>query len=154
MRGEAIVRSLCELVLHDSDSLHVRCGGRVIRYREVERMCGLRAVCLRGGSFCNPGAAARAFGLTIGMVKEAHKAGRICGDGGAHPSGTPLGAVRASFGLSSSLSVSLPPATICACARLTVWWLKTDAAGHFPLRTCKPSWQRSAISSLTVPPQG
>lgn len=48
--------------------------GRLVGYREVERMCGLRGVCLRGGSFCNPGAAARAFGLTAAMVKEAHKA--------------------------------------------------------------------------------
>lgn len=121
------------------------CDGKPVSYREVERMCGLRGVCLRGGTFCNPGAAARAFGLTAEMVKEAHRvrksagpaqppapncsenphlvslgcpltpaavrlasrkqAGRICGDGGAHPNGTPLGAVRASFGLSSSLSV-------------------------------------------------
>lgn len=135
--------------------------GRLVGYREVERMCGLRGVCLRGGSFCNPGGAARAFGLTADMVKEAHKArrravflphaarilffpcmgfrkgkmcarceaklahhrcpalsgpaqaGRICGDGGVHPNGRPLGAVRASFGLSSSLSARIHHTPSC-----------------------------------------
>lgn len=41
----------------------LRTGGDVIPYSDVEQRAAVHGVALRGGCFCNPGAAEKAFGL-------------------------------------------------------------------------------------------
>jgi hypothetical protein len=51
------------------------------RYREVERLAGLRRIRLRTGAFCNPGACAAALGLSPEDVRSHYEdAGHVCWD--------------------------------------------------------------------------
>lgn len=51
------------------------------RYREVERLAGLRRIRLRTGAFCNPGATAAALGLSPEDVRSHYEdAGHVCWD--------------------------------------------------------------------------
>ena len=52
-----------------------------VRYREVERLAGLRRIRLRTGAFCNPGATAAALGLGPEDVRSHYEdAGHVCWD--------------------------------------------------------------------------
>jgi len=44
--------------------------GRAVPYGEVERAAGARGIALRGGCFCNPGAAERALELPAGAMRD------------------------------------------------------------------------------------
>jgi len=79
--------------------------GRVIAHERVVRAAAAQNISLRGGCFCNPGAAEAAFGYTPERVRH-------CVDGmrngftqaafAACMAGSPAGAVRASLGLASN----------------------------------------------------
>jgi selenocysteine lyase/cysteine desulfurase len=77
-------------------------GGRVVAFEEVEAAARARGVAIRGGCFCNPGAAARAFGLDAAQTRACLRGDyslprfRTCMDG------RPVGALRASVGLATN----------------------------------------------------
>ena len=75
---------------------------RVIPYEHVERAARERGIALRGGCFCNPGAAEHAFGFDA-------SAARACLDGEfsiqrfrSCLNGPPVGALRVSLGLANN----------------------------------------------------
>jgi len=82
-------------------------SGRVVPYQEVERAALERGVSIRGGCFCNPGAAERAFGFpaaeSAACMERARREGfsvetfAECLGGNVA-----VGAVRASFGVASN----------------------------------------------------
>jgi selenocysteine lyase/cysteine desulfurase len=83
--------------------------GQVLDYEAVEAAARERGVAIRGGCFCNPGAAEHAFGIPAA-------AARACLDGQfsierfrSCMHGLPVGAVRASIG---------PPTTLADLDRL------------------------------------
>ena len=82
-------------------------SGRVVPYSHVERRALERGVSVRGGCFCNPGAAERAFGFpaaeTLSCMNRARTEGFTIESFAACLGGTTaVGAVRASLGLAST----------------------------------------------------
>jgi selenocysteine lyase/cysteine desulfurase len=83
-------------------AFNLRRGGRVVAYKEVEATARARGVAIRGGCFCNPGTAARAFGLNAPRTRACLRGDfslprfRTCMDGRA------VGALRASVGLATN----------------------------------------------------
>jgi selenocysteine lyase/cysteine desulfurase len=80
-------------------AFNLRREGRILPYEEVEAAARERGIAIRGGCFCNPGAAERAFGFPADRVIPCRRGPfsvqrlRAClGD-------TPVGAVRASLGI-------------------------------------------------------
>jgi selenocysteine lyase/cysteine desulfurase len=78
--------------------------GRVIDYEMVEAAARERGIAIRGGCFCNPGAAEHAFAFDAARARECMRGGpfsiarfRACMDG------APVGAVRASIGIATSM---------------------------------------------------
>jgi selenocysteine lyase/cysteine desulfurase len=111
-RTEAMLRRLDslgdDLVRYGPPDAHHRGGtiafnlvrdGRIVPYEIVEAAAAARGVCIRGGCFCNPGAAEAAFGIPARAARRCLRgdfsvAGlRDCLDG------TAVGAVRASVGI-------------------------------------------------------
>jgi selenocysteine lyase/cysteine desulfurase len=81
--------------------------GRVVPYQAVERRALERGVSVRGGCFCNPGAAERAFGFpgaeTLSCMNRARTEGFTIESFAACLGGdTAVGAVRASLGIASN----------------------------------------------------
>ena len=81
--------------------------GRVVPYQNVERRALERGVSVRGGCFCNPGAAERAFGFpaaeTLSCMNRARTEGFTIASFAACLGGnTAVGAVRASLGIASN----------------------------------------------------
>jgi len=80
-------------------------AGRVVDYRLVEARAASAGISLRGGCFCNPGAAEHAFGFTPEM--SARCFGAMARDGfdldrlQACLGGAPVGAIRISLGMAS-----------------------------------------------------
>jgi selenocysteine lyase/cysteine desulfurase len=80
-------------------------AGRVVDYRRVEAAAGRAAISLRGGCFCNPGAAEHAFGFTADA--SARCFGAAARDGfdldrlRACLGGAPVGAIRISVGMAN-----------------------------------------------------
>ena len=80
-------------------------SGRVIDYRRVEARAAEAGISLRGGCFCNPGAAEHAFGFTPEM--SARCFGAMARDGfdldrlKVCLGGAPVGAIRISLGMAS-----------------------------------------------------
>ena len=83
-------------------AFNVHRDGRVVNYEDVERAARTQSIAIRGGCFCNPGAAEHAFALPAARTRaclrgpysvEAFR--RCVGDG-------PVGAVRASVGVPTS----------------------------------------------------
>jgi selenocysteine lyase/cysteine desulfurase len=77
-------------------------AGRIMPFEVVESAANARGVAVRGGCFCNPGAAERAFGIPAARSLECLRgspfsipAMRACLDGSA------VGAVRASVGIAN-----------------------------------------------------
>jgi selenocysteine lyase/cysteine desulfurase len=74
-------------------------NGRIVPYEIVEAAAAARGVCIRGGCFCNPGAAEAAFGIPARAARRCLRGAfsvsgfRDCLDG------TAVGAVRASVGI-------------------------------------------------------
>ena len=85
-------------------AFNVRRDGRVVPYEDVEAAARAAGVAIRGGCFCNPGAAATAFGLDPAQTRACLRAGfsvphfRACMRGG------PVGALRASVGLATNVN--------------------------------------------------
>ncbi len=81
--------------------------GAVLPYADIEVRLGTLGIAVRGGCFCNPGAAEAAFGLdalaaqrcfdSVGEDFSLARFARCMGEG------TPIGALRASFGAATSL---------------------------------------------------
>jgi selenocysteine lyase/cysteine desulfurase len=81
--------------------------GRVVPYQRVERRALERGVSVRGGCFCNPGAAEHAFGFpaagTLSCMNRARTEGFTVESFAACLGGdTAVGAVRASLGIASN----------------------------------------------------
>jgi selenocysteine lyase/cysteine desulfurase len=80
-------------------------AGRVVDYRVVEARAAEAGISLRGGCFCNPGAAEHAFGFTPeasarcfgAMAREGFDLDRLQ----ACLGGAPVGAIRISLGMAS-----------------------------------------------------
>lgn len=88
-RGGIIAFNLCD-------------GDRVIDYEIVEAAARERGIAIRGGCFCNPGAAEHAFGFRADRARECLRGPfsiprfRACMDG------APVGALRASLGVATT----------------------------------------------------
>jgi selenocysteine lyase/cysteine desulfurase len=75
-----------------------------VPYWELEARAREQGIAIRGGCFCNPGAAERAFGLKRERIESCHE---FLGDAFtparfAACAGVPVGAVRASIGLANN----------------------------------------------------
>jgi len=78
-------------------------SGNMISHTEVGRLAGLNNIQIRTGMFCNPGASQRCFGLSTEDIKNYSGQSEGCWEEiGLLNNGTPTGAVRVSFGYSSS----------------------------------------------------
>ncbi|HEX8242960.1 MAG TPA: aminotransferase class V-fold PLP-dependent enzyme, partial [Longimicrobium sp.] len=80
-------------------------AGRVVDYRMVEARAREAGISLRGGCFCNPGAAEHAFGFTAEDSMRAYDDARANGFSldrmKAAVRGAPVGAIRVSLGIAS-----------------------------------------------------
>ena len=80
-------------------AFNLRRGGRVLAYEDVEAAARERGIAIRGGCFCNPGAAEHAFGIPAGRAAGCLRGRfsvprfRACLDG------PPVGALRVSIGI-------------------------------------------------------
>ncbi|CAI2358176.1 unnamed protein product [Caenorhabditis sp. 36 PRJEB53466] len=79
-----------------------RLDGGYYGYTEVEKMCSIFGLELRTGCFCNIGACKKYLGITSQMIKENMSKGKRCGDEIDLIKGKPTGAVRISFGRTST----------------------------------------------------
>jgi len=83
-------------------AFNVRRDGRIVPYEAVEAAARDFGVAIRGGCFCNPGAAAQALGFDPARTRHCLRDGfnlarfRDCMDG------RPVGALRASVGLATN----------------------------------------------------
>ena len=83
-------------------AFNLRSEERVVEYERVERVARERGIAIRGGCFCNPGAAEYAFGFTARRARACMEGEfsiprfRVCMDG------APVGALRASFGVATT----------------------------------------------------
>ena len=79
--------------------------GRVVDYRVVEARARRAGISLRGGCFCNPGAAEHAFGFTPEASERAFRTAQREGFDldrlRASLGGAPVGAIRVSLGIAS-----------------------------------------------------
>ncbi len=86
-------------------SFNVLCSdGTYLGYSKVESLASLHKIMLRTGCFCNPGACEEFLGLTFERVAENAAAGKVCWDDKDVMNNRPTGAVRLSFGWSSTES--------------------------------------------------
>ncbi|CAA93672.2 Molybdenum cofactor sulfurase [Caenorhabditis elegans] len=79
-----------------------RPDGGYYGYTEVEKMCAIFGIELRTGCFCNIGACKKYLGITSEMIQENMSKGKRCGDEIDLINGTPTGAIRISFGRTST----------------------------------------------------
>ncbi|EGT40432.1 hypothetical protein CAEBREN_29456 [Caenorhabditis brenneri] len=79
-----------------------RPDGGYYGYTEVEKMCAIFGIELRTGCFCNIGACKKYLGITSEMISENMSKGKRCGDEIDLINGRPTGAVRVSFGRTST----------------------------------------------------
>ncbi|HEV8392893.1 MAG TPA: aminotransferase class V-fold PLP-dependent enzyme [Vicinamibacterales bacterium] len=83
-------------------AFNVRRDGRLLPYEQVEAAARARGIAIRGGCFCNPGAAAHALGLDAARMRACLRGDfsiprfRDCMGDGA------VGALRASVGLATN----------------------------------------------------
>jgi selenocysteine lyase/cysteine desulfurase len=73
-------------------------GGRVLDYETVEAAARVRGVAIRGGCFCNPGAAEHAFGFSRAQAGACLNGEFSLPRFRACMNGLPVGALRASIG--------------------------------------------------------
>jgi selenocysteine lyase/cysteine desulfurase len=83
-------------------AFNLRRGSRIIDYELVERAARERGIAIRGGCFCNPGAAEHAFGIDAARAAACLKAQFTVGGFRACLQDTAVGALRASLGLATS----------------------------------------------------
>ena len=85
-------------------AFNVRRDGRIVPYEAVEAAARDLGIAIRGGCFCNPGAAAHALGLDPARTRRCLRGDfssvrfRECMEG------RPVGALRASVGLATNES--------------------------------------------------
>jgi selenocysteine lyase/cysteine desulfurase len=84
-------------------AFNVRHGGGVVPYEDVEAAARVAGVAIRGGCFCNPGAAATAFGLNPARTRACLQGGFSISRFRACMRGRPVGALRASVGLATNV---------------------------------------------------
>ena len=117
------------VVLHGPGDLQDRGGtialnvldraGRVVPFEEIEREAGARGISLRGGCFCNPGAAEHAFAFPASEMRGCLERARAEGFDARRLSaciGRPVGAVRLSPGLATT------PADVDRALELLAGW--------------------------------
>uniref|UniRef100_A0A8R1DRN8 Molybdenum cofactor sulfurase n=1 Tax=Caenorhabditis japonica TaxID=281687 RepID=A0A8R1DRN8_CAEJA len=80
-----------------------RPDGGYYGYSEVDKMCAIFGLELRTGCFCNVGACKKYLGITSELIMENMSKGKRCGDEIDLINGKPTGAVRISFGRSSTI---------------------------------------------------
>ena len=83
-------------------AFNVRRGARVMPFEEVETAARVAGVAIRGGCFCNPGAAAAAFGLKPELIRACLEDDFTIPRFRECMQGRPVGALRASVGLATN----------------------------------------------------
>jgi selenocysteine lyase/cysteine desulfurase len=78
-------------------------AGRLVDYELVEDATRARGIALRGGCFCNPGAAEHAFGFDPTQARRCVKGRFSIGRFRRCLGGAPVGALRASIGLPTTV---------------------------------------------------
>jgi molybdenum cofactor sulfurtransferase len=85
----------------------LRAGGAVIGFGEVESLASHACtppLQFRTGCFCNAGACQSHLDISSDLLRRQHASGRVCGDAHDVIDGRPTGAIRISFGYSSTLA--------------------------------------------------
>ncbi|XP_015127599.1 molybdenum cofactor sulfurase 3 isoform X2 [Diachasma alloeum] len=111
----------------------LRMSGGYVGYMEVLHMAALFKIHLRTGCFCNPGGCQRHLNLSTQDVLGNYDAGYKCGGSKDLIDGRPTGAVRVSFGYSSSFKdVEMLLLMIRKCfsdgppvVKLPQWWVSS-----------------------------
>jgi selenocysteine lyase/cysteine desulfurase len=85
-------------------AFNVRRGGGIVPYEEVEAAARERGVAIRGGCFCNPGAAEHAFQLPAAVTDACLRGDFSIARLRACAGHLPVGALRASVGLATQPS--------------------------------------------------
>ena len=80
-------------------AFNVRRRGRWLPYETVEAAARRRGIAIRGGCFCNPGAAEHAFGFSPSRARACLRSDFSLSTFRACMSGQPVGALRASIGV-------------------------------------------------------
>jgi selenocysteine lyase/cysteine desulfurase len=83
-------------------AFNLRRGGHVLPYEEVEAMAREGRIALRGGCFCNPGAAEHAFSFPAGRTADCLR-GRFTVERFRRCVGGAAGALRASVGIPTTM---------------------------------------------------
>jgi selenocysteine lyase/cysteine desulfurase len=83
-------------------AFNVRRGAHVMPFEDVEAAARAAGVAIRGGCFCNPGAAAAAFGLKPGLIRACLQDEFTIPRFRQCMQGRPVGALRASVGLATN----------------------------------------------------
>jgi selenocysteine lyase/cysteine desulfurase len=76
--------------------------GRLLPFEDVERAARERGIAIRGGCFCNPGAAEQAFAIPSGRARDCLRGSFTIPGFRTCLGGSPVGAVRASVGIATS----------------------------------------------------
>lgn len=85
-------------------AFNVRRAGQVVPYDVVEDAARQHGIAIRGGCFCNPGAAERAFRIPAASVRRCVRAARTTDAYRRCLGNSPVGALRASIGIPTSLA--------------------------------------------------
>jgi selenocysteine lyase/cysteine desulfurase len=83
-------------------AFNVRRGARALPFEDVEAAARAACVAIRGGCFCNPGAAAAAFGLKPELIRACLQDEFTTSRFRQCMGGQPVGALRASVGLATN----------------------------------------------------
>jgi selenocysteine lyase/cysteine desulfurase len=84
-------------------AFNIRRGAGVIPYEHVEAAARVAGVAIRGGCFCNPGAAAAAFRLTPSLIRACLQDDFTLARFRRCMRGKPVGALRASVGVATNV---------------------------------------------------
>jgi selenocysteine lyase/cysteine desulfurase len=85
-------------------AFNVRRNAAWLPYEAVEGEARRRGIAIRGGCFCNPGAAERAFGFSPPAARACLRGGFSLTSFRACMRGRPVGALRASVGVPTTLA--------------------------------------------------
>jgi selenocysteine lyase/cysteine desulfurase len=84
-------------------SFNLRRNGRLLPFEMVDTAARERSIAIRGGCFCNPGAAERAFAIPARRARICLRRGFSISHFRACLGDRPVGAVRASFGVATTV---------------------------------------------------
>ena len=85
-------------------AFNLRRGGHIVPYEDVEAAARARGIAIRGGCFCNPGAAEQAFAIPAERARACLKGPFSASRLRECLGGAPVGALRASFGIPTTAS--------------------------------------------------